>query len=375
MLMKTDLYFDTFTEYEKNIEIVKDIIKIDSPSWQHLWLYRYLQISPSYYLTHLLINSKTPECKKHYDFMMGYQDVTEWNSTIQLAITAEIYKDIGDVWGIDFIRWWYTRGRYLFIYKEPNINPPIKEIFHMRRGRTTDHFDFYLNEFKKHYEAVMSNPNYPDFVTLFVPIRSTLKETMVLVRNHFKQWHIHPGDLRNNAKFSIAKSKLRESTLRDCFKVYELWVKQEKTDLASIGIQANVLRSAMADYKFSNEKLAQMSSLDSLRSGTSRQINNAIYLSENAALGLIPSINKTPIIFKFKKDHLASIFKHLTILQKRKSNQKDALIKFANKEKNIVRKYSSYSKREAEPLDILIGQEIVIKHSKLAPRRSSSSRR
>jgi hypothetical protein len=308
--------------------------------------------------------------------MLAYQeDKDEFHQVMQLSCTARIYKEFGDVWGVDFIRWWYTKGRYLFISKEFDIKPPVNQIFWIQRGGKTEHFDFYLNQFTKHYEKIMENPNYPDSVNLFVPLRPTLKETMSSVRDYFKQFYFSPGAERSNTKFSIAKSKLREATVRDCFKVYELWTRQEKTDLASIGIQANVLRSSMADYKFSNKDLSQMDSLDSLRSGTSRQINNAIYLSENAAAGIMPSITKIPIIFKFSKSHLTNLFNDLKEMYSKKMYQKDALVKFAKKEKNIIREYSSYSERTPHPLDILVGQEVKVYPSKSTPRRSSSSRR
>ncbi len=47
------LYFKTFDEYEKNLELVKAEFQQDEPSWLHYWFYRYLQISPFYWAMHL----------------------------------------------------------------------------------------------------------------------------------------------------------------------------------------------------------------------------------------------------------------------------------------------------------------------------------
>ena len=46
-------YFNTFDEYEKNLELVKAEFQQDEPSWLHYWFYRYLQISPFYWAIHL----------------------------------------------------------------------------------------------------------------------------------------------------------------------------------------------------------------------------------------------------------------------------------------------------------------------------------
>jgi hypothetical protein len=67
------LYFNTFDEYEKNLELVKAEIQEDQPSWLHYWLYRYLQISPFYWAMHLN-QSKSKEDQKRYRLIKKYNN-------------------------------------------------------------------------------------------------------------------------------------------------------------------------------------------------------------------------------------------------------------------------------------------------------------
>ena len=59
------IYFNTFDEYEKNLELVKTEIQESQPSWLHYWFYRYLQISPYYWAIHLK-QSKSKEDQERY---------------------------------------------------------------------------------------------------------------------------------------------------------------------------------------------------------------------------------------------------------------------------------------------------------------------
>jgi hypothetical protein len=116
------LYFNTFDEYEKNLELVKAEIQEDQPSWLHYWFYRYLQISPLYWATHLN-QSKSKEDQSRYKLIKKFNN--DWEKTDDLKDGNNIkiyspewpdrsYKYLGDVWNIDFARWWYTRARYNF---------------------------------------------------------------------------------------------------------------------------------------------------------------------------------------------------------------------------------------------------------------------
>ncbi len=143
------IYFNTFDEYEKNLELVKAEIQEDQPSWLHYWLYRYLQISPFYWAMHLN-QSKSKEDQKRYKLIKKYNN--NWEkcdqyvqddgiNTLSPDYISAFYRSLGDVWNIDFIRWWYTRARYCFKH--------YGEVFVTDDGKETD-----LD--RSHYERFIS---------------------------------------------------------------------------------------------------------------------------------------------------------------------------------------------------------------------------
>lgn len=337
-------YFSTFEEFDKNLELVKKEFKQDLPLWQHLWFYRYLQISPVYWLAHLNTGIRKGDLNTYLKIIDSMEPIDQIDTPVHIANIYTTYQAFGDVWNIDFARWWYTRARYQF---KPNLipKPDIFEFYKLLPNKTCSE-ESILKVFKQFYKSTIKEPIYPTMLALAIPVRATKKQTMKLFSDYLDQYvEFNPKDLEKG-NYAIHKSKIREKTIMDCFKVYELAMQQDVRDLFSLGIEADVLDGAIADYKTSLKLNRPMKSPESLRSGTSRQILTAEILAENAAAGKFPCIDPPKFRRRLAVNHIRGLFKYLISQTKQSRYKKQELIKFAQKTKNLTNPKGHYLVRE-----------------------------
>ena len=419
------IYFNTFDEYEKNLELVKAEIQEDQPSWLHYWLYRYLQISPFYWAMHLN-QSKSKEDQKRYKLIKKYNN--NWEKCDQIVgkegintlspdYISAFYRSLGDVWNIDFVRWWYTRARYCFKHygevivtddgTEADLDRGHYERFisaRMRKknnstidqindrlirkerrgeylGKTAQviphlsyslekqesvsnyrkatmkapylHFSFdtrqkldrkqissYLNEIKEDLEKLYKEGGYPVASMLSINLQKSKKETVRDFSKFLDNHNFYGIEDKNLSSpyFHFKKTKLKESTLRDCYKVYEMSVNQDKPNLFELGIKADVIRGAIAAYKLKEARykknIKEFLSYSSLKSATSRQIRYAHNFALNAGTASFPrSSYPVSSYIELPIEEKRYIFDLLIKESKLAKNQKDALMDFAKKER------------------------------------------
>ena len=356
------IYFNTFEEYENNLELVKYEIQEDQPSWLHYWFYRYLQVSPYYWAMHLN-QSKSKEEKDRYKSIKKYNN--DWEKCDDLCGKDGIkifsperpttaYKFLGDVWSIDFARWWYTRARYFFKHlsyfldKQESIprdyhKTVIKDAwlhfgFDTREKLDRKKLSSYLRYIKKDLEYLHKEGGYPVASMLTINLQKSKKETIRAFSNFLDSFYGVEDENMGSTFFHFDKTKLKESTLRDCYKVYEMSVYQDKLNLFELGIKADVIKGAIAEYK-SREALYKKNirifrSYNSLKSATSRQLRYAHNFALNAGTASFPRY-RYPVssYIELPIEEKRYIFDLLIKESKLVKNQKDALINFAKKEK------------------------------------------
>jgi hypothetical protein len=347
------LYFNTFDEYEKNLELVKAEIQEDQPSWLHYWFYRYLQISPLYWATHLN-QSKSKEDQSRYKLIKKFNN--DWEKTDDLKDGNNIkiyspewpdrsYKYLGDVWNIDFARWWYTRARYHFKHVSDFIESKELKKYPWTHGAidTTMKIDekfisSWTKGFEKDLRYLFKDGGYPRAITLTINLLKTKKETIRAFGDSIDSLYGAEYKDMNSTHFHFIKTKLKESTLRDCYKIYEMSIYQDKLNLFELGIKAEVLRGAIAEYKSKKnifeKNIKIFRSYNSLKSATSRQIRYASNFAVNAGIPIFP-LNRyfNWVSVELPKEEKRYIFDLLLKQAKLAKNQKDALIDFAKKEK------------------------------------------
>lgn len=375
--------FKSFELEEKNFDKLFEKYPCDlRPSWQHYWFYRFLQISPSYFFEHVcqmtdVERNKLPNIEEKNKYLSKINkkfENTKLNSLIaarvcnkkewrdfkrerqnELNVSSELfgqrivevrktYTAFGDVWKYGFIRWWYIRGQHLFKNNEFNKDK-IFEYYNLpfdNRMPSPD-IDLKTEEFKKHlnlindpklhsfiYKALpiknIRKANFffnrwknPTYLGLSIPIRNTKKETMKMIGD-FLDEKINFGKTEvSKGFFTIYKSKMREVRISGSYKMLELRARQEKANLKEIAEQANIIKTSLAGYKTHKDIDKKLGALDSLRSGTSRYINVALMLAENAAVGKFPCIEKPKVFYDFDYIEINNI---LNTLIHRNNSQK-----------------------------------------------------
>ena len=381
--MKKDYYFKSFELEQKNFNKLFEKYPCElKPSWQHYWFYRFLQISPSYYFEHVcqmtnaerdkltsiedknkysekikrkyenstlnsLVVARISNHKNWRDFKQSRQKKLNYSPedfTQRLFEVSKTYTAFGDVWKYGFIRWWYIRGQRLFKNNEFN-NDKIFEYYNLpfnNRMYSPD-VDIKVENFKKHLNLINEPKLYgaipkglpikfirkanfffdkwknPTYLGLSIPIRNTKKETMKMIGD-FLDKKINFGKPEiSKGFFSIYKSKMREVRISGAYQMLELRALQEKANLKEIAEQANIIKTSLAGYKTHTDIDKKLGALDSLRSGTSRYINVALMLAENAAVGKFPCMEKPKVFYDFDYIEINNI---LNILIHRNNSQK-----------------------------------------------------
>jgi hypothetical protein len=252
------------------------------PTWQHFWFYWYLRFSKSYWLTLKFLRTKKLD-DSHA------KAIAEIPGYAQVLTTC---SDFGDVWEKDFTTWWYFAGKYQFFpLVEPKFGPA--SLFNLTTNKKVDskYISETLESLEEFLKIAQDFTAMPQVLGAIVPIHATKKKTLKEFEKYLdKTVTFAPKELVKG-NYVINKSKLRKQTIVDCYKVLDIRSRYDQPDLANIAIEANVLRGAMADYRAAGYDLKKMNSVESLRSGTSRQIKQAVLIAENAARGIFPSIN------------------------------------------------------------------------------------
>lgn len=281
-------YFDTFEHYDACFDAVwKEYPIGDKPKWQHYWFYRYLQISPSYIMW-----------SKMMDLHEEGVDINSVCPKIpELPLVAQTFHSFDDVWELDFTRWWYLIGRNQFNVDLFSIGD-VREIFAW--PNQIEILDRDLIEAKEHVELIYNNlqskNSYPSVVGLCIPIQSSIRKTLKSIERFLKANYPFAEESKVESNYQIYKSKIREHSVSDCFKTLEIRADQEKVDLVKVAKEGNTLKGAMADLKSAGYDASKMNSVESLRSGTSRQLSMAILLAENAARGRFPCLEPIEIL-------------------------------------------------------------------------------
>jgi len=313
--MDKKMVIDTFPDYEECFDYVWERFPVgEKPTWHHWWLYRFLQISPSYWemAKHYQYSVKTNE--NHFDYV---------RFPPQLTKVMQTFWAFGNVWDYDFTRWWYLRARFQFLNEEV-LSPDITTILDLPENKLLhdDEVESAANSVKDIYKQAIEADGYPRLLVLGIPIKKSKSATLKLVEKYLKENVSFGKADAPSGKYQIYQSKIREEVIKDCYKVFEIKAYQEKIDLIKIAVEANVLRGAMADYKSSKGDLNKMQSVESMRSGTSRQLAMAYNLAENAARGVFPITNKCKE-FDWDIDELKSILNRLKYQEVSRNTDKE----------------------------------------------------
>lgn len=207
---------------------------------------KYLRVSPSYQLVHAI--------------RKGEKSKSSAKGVIHLSQVMKIYDIVGDVFNIHFLAWWETKGHLLFSGKE-FVNLSIK-------------------------------------LDLIKDKKSELARIKSIIDSQYEKY------IRQEPFLQLQKNKIRFQTLEDRMslleaKAYDFIFDKPKSPgwrLLDIAEVTNTQHSLKRREKKTTLNTYERSYLTML---SSRHLNEALLLAENAALGKFPCLDKNPSPLKF----------------------------------------------------------------------------
>ena len=273
------LLSDQFELHDKALLKVMEKFKFHAkPAWQHKWFYRYLQISLSYRYVHSCeceLESGSQPDEGYKEFLPDYDYV------------KHIWSCFSDVWTCEFIRWWAIFGQKHFSKKDISM---IDEIALLRFGKKYVHSDLDLinKSYKKHLKKWLNEPSVPDMLILGVPMDQSKEQLLQRLGTVLDKYTVYPQENASHGNFYIFKSKIKEETIRDCYRTLEIKMNNPDISLIELANKSNTLKTSLAGLR--NSKSGDH--VNTVQVGIKRQLNMAINLAENAARGVFPCVEK-----------------------------------------------------------------------------------
>jgi hypothetical protein len=269
------LLSDQFSMFDETFDQICNEFEVQlRPSWQHKWFYRYLQISPSYFYVKTLVDPFEPGKKKP----KGYKKVCPNYDEV-----VRTYASLGDVWIMEFTRWWFLIGQSQFFYKKEF---PVELLASISAKQKIDvnFVNSTLATTKKCLKKLNATPSCTDYIFMGVPLHKDKKETLKMVENFLDQYTTFTQPDIPLGNMFIYKSKLKEKTISDCYRALEIRVRYPDLSLIEVARRANTLKTSLAGLEDDDDGAFARS----VRSGISRQIKMASRIAENAARGFFP---------------------------------------------------------------------------------------
>ena len=184
---------------------------------------------------------------------------------------AALYGDMGDT-RLAFSSWWIKYGRRTFTEQQP-----LKEVLILEPNKLAD----------QHLERA-------DALVLSIPLTMRKTTAMRKISRLLATAHSErpPIDIwqASSARRMIVKNKIRQATIEQLVKLWEMRQKYPELSLNELGVREGIEMDLMAR---TTEDISLPSESDERRRMTiavSRQLKQARHLIDNAALGVFPSV-------------------------------------------------------------------------------------
>ena len=247
--------------------------------WRYEQFFRFLRVSPSYLLAHRLAVGRLKSRG-----IARPRDILE--------VQAH-YKRLGPASEQSYREWWSDTGQFLFgvaIEPEP-------EVF-LRLARMQEPTDAQLDDLQQGIEEyllterpslaspptlIMALPIHPDRQVLLQAINRLLSEVGVLEQTD-----------QRVAEYKVIRNKIREATVRHAWNVLIERVAAPADALWQIGNRARVSELHITDEGASGDDPEVRDRRRVMAILTSRELQRAYLLAENAARGRFPCLDRLP---------------------------------------------------------------------------------
>ncbi len=280
---------DLFKLYDYEFDkVCKDLRVKNTPSWRDRWLYRFMSINPIYkffpyeiFLTTFYSDKKIIEEKRKLVGKLKKEKEIIYDKNLSESLKFFFYPTIflSPKLYKNFSEWWFHCAKD-FLYKTPKVE--VLNFF--KEGYYFKNFEpnFSQEKLKKLWmesnetelQKIQESASYT--FTLLVPTFGNRTKILNEIKSHLKNL--------NNESENFLKSKISKKTVLDSFSLLETIVQQGNIELLTLADRANILE--ISRMNISN--LYGKSSIDSVRSGTSRLKNIAKKIFEASSYGVFP---------------------------------------------------------------------------------------
>ena len=284
--------------------------------WRYPQFFQFLQLSPSYRLAHLIAQGKLDrqKCVLPKDF----------------EVVEATYAAFGDVTRTSFWDWWLKTAQYQF---GVSAAPRAKSLLKIKlREDVTDGMIKATHEQLDEF-VMVDRPAQGNLATLVLAVplhndrKALLKEIALLIDSEYGIERQQSGI----AAYHMLRNKMRERTLIMARNVVLGRAARPKAKLFVIGNITKVSPTHWSDPNVKRDKV-EAGKRETMEVLTSRHINRAYTLAENAARGTFPSLDPLP------EDPNRPIFNYVEL-----QNQFKAYMRYLEKE--IERSKARRSKR------------------------------
>jgi hypothetical protein len=270
--------------YDKILDRVLDELKLEKPSWEVKWFYRFLVINPAANLYVYLNNNVS---NKEYSGDPKYKIYYE-KGLLRSGLVVSLHN-LWDFKYTNLIRWWFKQAqpliaysikeveRYTFEqhadqYKNSDGSKPTKEQL-LDEWIDTQKSGFEIYDLK--YKAQTGQ-----YAIFAIPHNGNRREIEHYIKEFFKNEFID--------NTLIVKSKMSERTIKDIFRVFEYRAKTGETDLIEIAKNSGALKISTANMGTNTST----DSLQSVRAGMHRLFDIGLMIIRNTSYAKFPSIKK-----------------------------------------------------------------------------------
>lgn len=242
--------------------------------WRYSQFFNFLQVSPSYRLARLLktgvLKRKSVDLPRDFD------------------LVEQTYSAFGDVSRTYFWEWWIATAQFQF---GVNVKSEPKVLLRMGRRDSVDddHLQAVQAAAADWLEVDRPAQGKAAFVIAALPIvndKATMQRMVRMLLKAASEAFEQPTAV---APFRLIRNKLRKQTVDNARKIVRARAALPSARLFVIGNRAKVSRAHLATEGVPRSADRHMRRLNEIM--TSRQLNRAYLLAENAARGKFPSLD------------------------------------------------------------------------------------
>lgn len=187
---------------------------------------------------------------------------------------SALYRDFGDVFEMEFDRWWIRNGRKLFT--ETKLFKKVRALENQAQLDMT----------------AWDNNKLIIEIPLTLRRQTAMRQVGKLVKKAY-EGRVIDVMAQSTARRKIIKTKMRMSTVEQLLRVLEVRIKNPTMTLNQVGVTAGVELDLMARNK--EEEITVAMERRRMTIAVGRLLNQARNLVTNAGLGKFPSIKKPAV--------------------------------------------------------------------------------